>query len=99
MLRRELALDRAPDLLLGLGVVDPRDRLAAAPLERRGGDLVAALLVGRVGLAGVVVGEMDGDRAVVGLGDRRVELCLLEHRRSYPVVDSATGDGAPSRHE
>jgi hypothetical protein len=101
VLRRQLALDRAPHLLLLLGVGDLRDRPSAPPLERRGRDLVSPLLVDRVGLARVVVRQVDGHRAVLGLGDRGVELCLLEHRCSsrYPVVDSATGDGASSRHE
>ena len=48
VLRRELAHDRAPDLVLGLGVGHLRDRRAGAPGERGGGDLVAAPPVLRV---------------------------------------------------
>ena len=69
VLGRELALHRAPDLLLGLVVVDPaapaRRGSSRAPPRRSG----CAAAGTRVGLARVIVGEVDGDGAVVGRGD------------------------------
>ena len=88
VLGRELAADRPPDLLLVVGVA----RCAGAgspglPGERGGGDLVAARAVGGVVGAGVVVGQVDGDLAVLAGRHGRVELSLLEH----------AGSAAPSR--
>ena len=78
VLRGELAADGAPDLVLGLGVLDARHRHPRAPGERGGGDLVAPPAVLRVVCAGVVVGQMDLD-PVRALGHGCVELRLLEH--------------------
>jgi hypothetical protein len=66
----QLAADRAPDLVLGLGVLDGRRRLAGRPGQRGGGDVVAARLVDGVVEAGVILAEVDLHRAVVGLLDR-----------------------------
>jgi hypothetical protein len=44
-----------------------------------GGDVVAPLAVGGIAGAGMVARELDGDRAVLVLGDRRVQLGFLEH--------------------
>jgi hypothetical protein len=98
----ELAPHGAPDVVLGLRVVDAGRRCPGLPGQRGGGDLVAALLVGGVPRAGVGVGEVHGDRAVVGLRDRGVELGLLEHlrpprgRRSTTVRSRAGRAPAPA---
>jgi hypothetical protein len=75
----QLAAHDPPDLVLGVGVVDVRDRLARRPRQRGGGDLVATRAVVGVVEAGMVLAEMDLDLAVIVLGDRRVELGFLEH--------------------
>ena len=82
VLRGELARDRRPDAVLGLGVLDPRDRVAGPPGERRGRDRVAAAPVVRIVRTGVVVGEVDPD-SLGTVADRCVELCLLEHAEDY----------------
>jgi hypothetical protein len=86
----QLAAHDAPDLVLGLGVVDARDRLAGRPGHRRRRDLVAALAVLGVVEPRVVLAEVDLDLAVLALGDRRVQLGFLEHRSAPQVVRSAT---------
>ena len=61
----EMLADAAPHVVLRVGVVDPRERLARVPRERGVRDLVAAGAVRGVTCAGVVVREMNGDRAVL----------------------------------
>jgi hypothetical protein len=75
----QLAAHRPPDLVLGLEVLDPRDRRTGRPQRRRRGDLVATLAVRRIVEAGVLGPEMDDDAAVVLMGHRRVQLRFLEH--------------------
>jgi hypothetical protein len=81
VLGRQLARHDAPDLVLGVGVLDLRDRLAGLPGERPGGDVVAPLAIGRIAGTGVVGAELDGDRTVGVLRHRRVQLSFLEHSR------------------
>src|SRR5205085_11563289 len=81
VLGEQLPADGAPHLLLGGGVGDVRRGLAGPPAQCRGGDLVAPRAVARVVGAGMVVGEVDGDLAVLAGGHGRVELSLLEHGR------------------
>src|SRR5262249_55038936 len=75
----QLATDEGPDLVLCLGVVDVRDRLAGRPRHGGSGDLVATLAVLEIVEPRVVLAEMDLDLAVLTLRDGRVELGLLEH--------------------
>jgi hypothetical protein len=70
VLGRELARHDAPHLVLGVRVLDPRDRLARLPGDGAGGDVVATRAVDGITRAGVVAGELDGDRPVLVLGDR-----------------------------
>jgi len=69
VLRRELAVDGPPHVLLRLRVVDLRRRLARGPGQGCAGDLAAALAVRGIVGAGVVVGKVDCDLAVVAFGD------------------------------
>ena len=66
----ELPADRAPYLLLLLGVIRVRDLLAGLPPERQRRDPVAPRAVLGIGEAGVVVCEVNGD-AAVGVGGHR----------------------------
>ena len=75
----ELAAHRPPHLVLLLGVVDPRRRLAGMPAQGGRGDLVAAASVLGIVGARVIVGEMNGHCAGIVGGDRRVELSLFVH--------------------
>src|SRR5689334_13250514 len=86
----QLAADDAPDLVLGLGVVDVRDRLAGRPRHGRGGDLVATGAVIGVVEPRMVLAEVDLDLAVLVLRDRRVQLGLFEHLAPPRVVRYAT---------
>jgi hypothetical protein len=75
----QLAADGEPDVVFVLGVGDRRRRLAGAPGQCRGGDIVASRAVDRVVGAGMVVGEMDGDLTAFIGGHRRVQLRFLVH--------------------
>jgi hypothetical protein len=79
VLGRQLARDDPPDLVLGLGVLDARGGLAGLPGDGLRGDVVAPVAVDGIAGAGMVARELDGDRAVLVLGDRRVQLGFLEH--------------------
>jgi hypothetical protein len=90
VLGRELAADRAPHVLLGLGVLNGGRRFTKLPCEGERGDLTAPPPVLRVAGARVVGGEVNGDLAVGSGGHGRVELPFLEHVRESSTWRAAS---------
>ena len=88
----------APHLVLGVGVVSGRDRLAQLPLGGERGQPVTALPVDRVGEAGVALAELDGERAVVGRDDRGEVLRFFEHLSSLGARASSDHLCTPESH-
>jgi hypothetical protein len=91
----QLAADHAPDVVLGLGVVDLGQRLAVLPRHRERRDAVAAPAVDRVGRPRMIVTEVDDGVTLRVRRHRRVELGFLEHR--IPPGVSASGRAGRAR--
>ena len=80
--RAQVPPDRAPDLLLLVGIVDPRHRLAVAVLERDARDGVAPGAIDGIAEAGMVGIELHQPRRVEAV--RRLQLQLFGSRLVCP---------------
>jgi hypothetical protein len=88
-LAERVALVGLAQVDLGLAVDDARGRLAAVPVERRGGDLVAPALVVRVGLARVIVGEVQERQRARAVYEFLKGQGIPDSRMTYQGVGSA----------